>query len=396
MTNRRSALVAGSCFAILASVVAGCGSSGSASSSGQTRTVQIDGSTKAFNAMFMAYFPKVVSVHPGDTVVFQEHWTGEPHSVTMGTLVDKGLTAAANSDPNGPPPPAYASLPSMLPRGPGDAIQAAAAPCYLATGAPPSQPSQGCPKVAQPAFDGTWGYYSSGAIKPNKTWTVHLSKDIKPGTYQYYCNLHGAMMSGSIQVVSPSQRVPSQAAVTAAGNKERQAAVDKMMPTYQAVKAGRAPIKGNLAGVLSPDTQDVAVSEFVPNVIHAKVGQPVTWTLLGVHTVTVGGPATVPPALTWAPDGSVHLQASLFMPVGGPGEPQSSGSSGPPASNQIKVVAAVDGGSYNGTGERSSGIFTNSFPPALESYSLTFSKPGTYDIDCLFHPHMEAKVIVTP
>src|SRR4051794_600660 len=86
--------------------LAACG--GSSSSSGGTRTVQVDGTTDKFNAAFIRYFPQVVTVHPGDTVDFHENWTGEPHTVTMGTLVETGLKAVKDAGPNaqnGPPPP---------------------------------------------------------------------------------------------------------------------------------------------------------------------------------------------------------------------------------------------------------------------------------------------------
>ena len=46
------------------------------------------GATKAHNEEFLAYFPSVVRVHPGDTVVFQMVGNGEPHTVTLGTLAN--------------------------------------------------------------------------------------------------------------------------------------------------------------------------------------------------------------------------------------------------------------------------------------------------------------------
>src|SRR2546423_563544 len=100
-------VVACALLGLLALLLAsGCGSSTSSSKGPQTRTVQIDGSSSAFHAGFMGYFPKAVIVHAGDTGAFHENWSGEPHSVTMGTLAEKGLAAAARANPNRPPPPA--------------------------------------------------------------------------------------------------------------------------------------------------------------------------------------------------------------------------------------------------------------------------------------------------
>ncbi len=46
--------------------------------------VQVDGQAEGFNAAFLAYFPDNVTVHPGDTVVYESVFSGEPHSITFG------------------------------------------------------------------------------------------------------------------------------------------------------------------------------------------------------------------------------------------------------------------------------------------------------------------------
>src|SRR3954451_853562 len=154
--------------------VAACGSS-SKSSGAQTRKVQVDGTSDKFNAAFLQYFPKRVTVHPGDTVDFHENWTGEPHTVTMGTLVETGLKAVKDAGPNaqnGPPPPAFASLPTLFPEGPGAAHQNAAQPCFLASGSQPSDASKACSKDQQKQTDfaGTQTYYNSGFLPEGDTF----------------------------------------------------------------------------------------------------------------------------------------------------------------------------------------------------------------------------------
>lgn len=357
-----------------------------------TRTVQIDGKTDVFHGSFMAYFPKSVMAHPGDTIAFHDNDNGEPHSVTAGTLVEKGLAAADKAGPNAPPPPEFASLPVMLPIGPGDANQAASQPCYLLADTPPTDPAKACPQLKQPDFDGTQTYYSSGAIRPDTTWSMHLSPTIKPGTYRYYCDLHGTDMTGQIVVVAAAQPVPGQAQIDTQARTELQGLIDKLMPDYQAAKAGHAKIPGNLAGLINETVENAMISEFFPQTVQAKVGQPVTWTVLAGHTITVGGPDPAPPVLLYAPDGVVHLRPELVSPMGGPGAPPPPTNAPPPTGPQPTI--AINGGSYDGTGEHSSG-FIPSFPPQTFTYSLTFTKPGTYTVDCLIHPHMEAKVVVT-
>ena len=62
-----------------------------APSATQIRSVNVDNQSDKFNAGFLAYFPDDVTVRPGDTVEFKENFSGEPHSVTFGTLVESGL-----------------------------------------------------------------------------------------------------------------------------------------------------------------------------------------------------------------------------------------------------------------------------------------------------------------
>src|SRR5205814_4693192 len=120
-----------------------CGSS-SSSKAAETRTVQVDNKTDKFNGAFLAYYPNAVTVRPGDTVDFHSNWRGEPHTVTLGAMVEPILTAALKN-PNGPPPPGADKLPGVFPEGPGDIQQNGAQPCYLATGAPPPDPATSRP-----------------------------------------------------------------------------------------------------------------------------------------------------------------------------------------------------------------------------------------------------------
>ena len=43
----------------------------------QTRTISVDYTSDEFPSAFLTYFPSHVSVHPGDTVLFQQAWSGE-------------------------------------------------------------------------------------------------------------------------------------------------------------------------------------------------------------------------------------------------------------------------------------------------------------------------------
>jgi plastocyanin len=381
--------------AVLGMGAAACGSS--SSSGAQTRTVQVDGSTDKFNAAFLAYFPNQVTARPGDTVSFKENWTGEPHTVTMGTLVETGLKAAQAAGPNAQQtPPDFAKLPTLLPQGPGDFQQNAAQPCYLSTGAPPSDPNTPCAKAQQTptAFDGTQTYYNSGFLPEGDTFAVKLSPNIKPGEYHYYCNLHGPDMSGSIVVKDKNASIPAQSDVDKAATSQKDVLVNKILPAHNDAMAGKFPLPGvkNVAGYLSQDIPTVVINEFIPAEIQAKVGEKVTWTVLGPHTLSFGKAPIAPGKfVSKSPDGAWHLNLAAGAPVGFPPPPEPP--SGPPPAN-ASPVTPINGGTFDGTGFKSTGALLG-FGPPLPQPSLTFTKPGTYAYVCLIHPKMGGTVKVT-
>jgi plastocyanin len=213
------------CVAVAVVVgIALLGGFGSASRAAQTFTVNVDGHNPKANEAFIAYYPSTVRVHPGDTVVFHEVGNGEPHTVTLGTVTDKIVSAFDKLTPKqqqGAPPKSFIKLdatdPQLLPQGPGDAIQSAANPCYLASGSPPKKGA--CAKAAEPDFTGKESFYNSGWLDSNSKFTVHLSSSIAPGTYRFMCLLHREGMTGKVVVVPSSTSVASPSAQYAAGDR---------------------------------------------------------------------------------------------------------------------------------------------------------------------------------
>src|ERR1700736_2899653 len=117
-----------------------------AAAGSQTFTVNVDGANKAANESFLAYFPSVLRVHAGDTVVFHEVGNGEPHTVTLGALAAAAVAANEKLTPKqqqGAPPASLlrldAKVPFLFPQGPGDAIQSVANPCFLDSVVPSSK-----------------------------------------------------------------------------------------------------------------------------------------------------------------------------------------------------------------------------------------------------------------
>jgi len=395
-------------------------------SGGSGRQVLVDYNNPDFAAIALDYFPNTVTVHPGDIVHFRQAWNGEPHSVTMGTLVDDGLNTINPLLPqfqqNGPPSQeaqdafkkAFEHLPDML----GDnqsVIQPAAQPCYIDKGGvPPSDPKKPCPKRVQPDFNGTQAYYSSGYIpyagNNGNSFDVKLSKSIKPGTYHYYCSVHGPQMQGRIIVKSAGAAIPSQGAVDRAALSQANALTESVrkalkqvnaLPKFDLLKVVNdiskfqppptenqiAKLKdGYFAGFTTNDPNSVLANEFVPRTIHAKVGQKVTWAMIGEHTVSFNVPRYVP-VLTIKKDGTI-----AFNPVVNSG-------SGPKFPKDIPEGAGdtyiLDGGTWNGSGFHSSGLdMLQGDNSEVTGYSLTFSQPGTYQYACLIHPKMVGTVVV--
>jgi plastocyanin len=368
--------------------------------------VNVDGKPDAFAGSFLAYFPSQVQAHPGDTVEFTSVFTGEPHTVTLGKDVDDVFSVIAEACPGGladpacqeGPPAEYADqynaadakLPALLPDGPGDANQAAANPCFLATGDMPSD-GTACATADQPAFDGTQTVYNSGFLEDQAVFKVDLADDIAPGTYNYYCLLHREGMAGTITVVDKDTDVPSAADVTTEGDAALSDMVTKIQPEFD--KLASLTVDTAQAGAGSDAVQEASVNEFGPKEISIPVGGSVTWSIIGPHTISFNAPESARPIIKKGDDGAYHVneEAEKPAPEGAPGQPQPDENAPPPDENTPPVL--VDGGTWDGTGFQSSGIFV-SFPPPLFQYKLTFSTAGTYTYICLIHPDMEGTVTV--
>jgi plastocyanin len=380
---------------------------GNASRGAQTFTVDVDGHNPKVNEAFLAYYPSTVHVHAGDTIVFHEVGNGEPHTVTLGSLTNDVLAAFEKLKPKqlaGTPPKSFlrldAKVPQLLPQGPGDAIQSAANPCFVTSGAAPAKSA--CPKVAQPDFTGKETYYNSGWLESNAKFTVHLSSSIAPGTYRFMCLLHREGMTGKVVVVPSSTSVPSPSAQFAAGQKSLRVTQARLAPAAAALAHGKPPIPVKLpganpalAGSGTQSVQEAAITEFGPSKISIPVGGSVTWYFIGVHTITFNSDKSNDDIRSVAPDGTVHLNARALAPAGGPGEPQPKGGGGGGGSSNapptFKVVAST---SWNGVGFLNSGAFVNSNPPLIEGYKLTFTKAGTYKYICTVHDDMKGEVDV--
>ena len=395
---------------LLAAVLAvmGLGACGG-SSGGSSRTIQVDYHSDDFAGSFLGYYPREVTVTPGMTLKFHQTWTGEPHSVTFGSLIDKNIkgplldlldNVAAGKEPlPDQPPDSYdpkfwdERLPGLFAKENG-LSQAAAHPCFAKTEADLPLNQKECAKAdqKQPEFTGQYAYYSSGFIPfegaRGNTFEMKIADDAKEGTYFFYCNVHGIPMGGKV-TIKKNAKVESQASMNRRGLEESKRISTPLAKVYDKEKAGQSQYKLPLAGSGDETTNAVEgiINEFTPRTITTKVGEKVTWTFTGNHTISFNVPPYTP-LFVYNKKGDLTTNEGLDKPKGGwPGPPEGHSSfDGPPP-----PPIHLDAGEFDGSGGlKSSGTDFN----GGDTYSVTFTKAGTYPYACLIHPGMIGKVVV--
>ena len=320
----------------------------SAAGGPQSYTVVVDGPSTlgAENFVLGSFFPKTVSVRPGDTITFDNRSSNDVHTVTFGVKSDRS------------------DQPAIVTRD-GQENPAVFKPCYTADPVKPAMTS--CPPQAAgtPEFTGQ-GYWNSGVIMPtslpaeagSKQATVKLDPAVAPGPYTVTCLLH-PFMESTLQVAgSDAERgPPDQVASTA----DREIAQAKAAVAGLAAPTPQATANG-VTVVASWGDQAGAINRFAPETASVKVGQSVTWKSFS----------------SWMP----HT-VSFEPPFATPSEP-----------NALLPAGAKSGSRFTG-GVSHSGVFG---PPPyfpVETFSLTFTKAGSYPYLCLLHPGMAGAVQVT-
>jgi len=384
---------------VLGALVALPACSGSNSAGGATRTVLTDFNYDEFATSYLGFFPRVVTVHPGDTIDFKQAWTGEPHTVTMGTLAEpigKLIEPYANGSKPVPheEPPEFADAFKDFPPFFGDngsIMQSGAQPCYLETEKPPQADTPCTPtQQKQPPFNGRQTFYNSGFIpyegNNGNHFTVRLAADIKPADYFYFCLIHGPPMGGYVRVKPAGTAIPSAGTTAHDARKELDAATKSVLAGRRSAMAAKEPGVDVGTGATVDIAGGLPISfplEFYPATVHAKVGTKVTWSLGGDdHTVAFRVPKYGPQYLIDRA-GRVSLNAEAYDARGGPGYP----SNAPPRDG---APVNVDVGNYDGSHYLNSGK-----PAGAMYYSVTFTNPGTYRYACTIHPRMIGTVIVS-
>ncbi len=306
----------------------------------QKYSVELDAkSTPKDKFQFSAYYPGSLSASPGDSVKFRNRSTEAPHTVTLGVKADRSNQPPVITD---------------------DGLNRAVfGPCHTAD--EPSTKVTSCKEQQLPTFDGT-GFWNSGVLQPkpapksagDKSVMLKLAKGIEPGDYAFTCLLH-PLMNGTLTVLADDggrmkpADVRKEAKVAIAAAQESASNIEE--PKLDATDDGPTVAAGW-------GDKIVAVNRFGPVAVSVDAGDTVTWEAVSPyepHTVTFESPFSSPEE-----EGAIA-----------PGGPK-------------------PGGAYTG-GFASSGIFGK----ADGTYSLRFTKPGTYSYVCVLHPGQKGTVKVT-
>ncbi len=314
----------------------------------QTYHLMADGPSTlgAENYVYGAFFPKTIAARPGDTLVFENTSSNDIHTVTLGVKADRSDS----------PPLITKAVQANL---------AVFAPCFTTQPAAPDLLACPTKPAPPPEYTGA-GFWTSGQIlfpaaPPEagpKTATVKLAAGIPAGSYTITCLLHPFMQSTLNVVGSDAERL-SPAQVSAAADKELGA--DKAHAAGLVAPPPPAPATG--AGVTASwGDKTTTVDRFSPETVSIKVGQTVTWTDVSPympHTVSFNPPFK-------SPD-----EPNAFLPTG-----------------------AKSGSDFAGGVAHSGMIGPKPLLP-VDSFSLRFTKAGTYPYLCLLHPGMAGTVQVS-
>jgi len=204
----------------------------------------------------------------------------------------------------------------------------------------------------------------------------------KAGTYRYRCAVHSAMR-GVVRVLPALAPVPSAAAHKQRGVSELQRVIADAKQLNQSKPASNLEI---LVGAGHKAT-GAEITSFFPNQLAIKTGDTVSFRNADetdIHTVTFG-----PEALRTqiendfaAPRGTqVVLDPLGALPSEPPGSP----------------TPQYDGTNH-GDGYLNSGVLAPpGSPPTAgpQSFQVTFTKPGTYQFECVIHEHMDGTIVVS-
>ena len=389
--SRRRAAVAG---VLATTMCASCASLRSAHSVGvnDDRSVRISGivAQRHLAANYIRFAPRSLTLRPGDGIRFENWSKGEPHAIAFGTAVDEAVRAITALGPNPAPRqvlelpevkrlpkpfdlPAPGAVPTIDPR--------AGEPCVIPAGAALDR----CASSDTPELDGRRALVGSGLLDEGQVFRIRLARDIAPGEYAFVDLAHPEVAYGRLTVVAAGKDRP-----TPGDAADR--ADDELDVVGQALRgvtplATVASAEKGVAGVASQDGFDHLLT-FGTEPYRVPVGGTVSWRLFGMHSITFAPTEEAKRGLTVERDGNVLPNEAAWRPSAAPAI-----TTAPSAEDPLVTEQRIDGGAWDGSGMRNSGVL-RAYPPVRATYSLTFSAPGEYRFTCLLHDAMKGTVVV--
>jgi len=297
-----------------------------------------------------AFFPEEITVNTGDTVFFEIRGF---HTVTFPS---GGEVPKLFLQEDGPGTPAMGGTPAT---GGGRTVlnPAAAFPAGNAN------------------YDGT--AYANSGLPIDPTAPPYTLTFTTPGTYEYICLVHPAVMKARIVVQEQgAERPHDQAAYDQMASEQEAALIERGRALIEQAGNASSPAAGTGGTVHEVSAgvgeDQVQVLQFLPRELEIKVGDSVRWTnptATEPHTVTFLGGEPAP---------------EFVIPEPGAG--------GPPTLVFNPAMAFPAGEpTYAGTGYVNSGVLGRDLPefpaefPRSATFAVTFDAAGEYNYYCAFH-----------
>jgi plastocyanin len=294
-----------------------------------------------------SFFPNVIFLNQGDSVQFKNPYE-EFHTVTfLGGGKEPDLIIPAPNSPKSGPPKLIFNPQAAFP----------------------------VPPAPAPKFDSK-AYLNSGILNKGDAWTVSFGDQ---GVFNFLCLIHPGM-TGEVHVLAAGVHVPTQAQRDFEAQDQLTKALAKGEQASAAVVMGKTANSNGTSNWdvrTGPSAGQADVFRFLPSQINVGVGDTVNW------TSNTGVPHTV----SFLPSGA---DFSLILT-----EPQPNGPPNLVVNPQV-LFPNKPSQTYDGTGYYNSGFITAD--PQLATggttFSLTFTKPGTYQYLCQLHDDQGMRGVV--
>ena len=314
----------------------------------------------------LAFYPRVVTVHVGDTVTWQFNGF---HTVTFA----------------GPkrPYPFVVPFPAKQP----SANDAAGSPMWWAGAAPVLGVSplsilpQGSSTISSPAQVRSSGLLRVETATPKHPPAPYLLTFTRAGTYHFQCAVHTGMR-GVVRVLPPSASVPSVAA------QEQQGKLQflRTVADVKRLNNSKPAVKLRVLVGVGHNSTGAEIASMFPSRLVVNVGDTVTFRNddeTDIHTVTFG-----PPKYT------SQIEKNFIAPHGKQLilDPFGAYASDPPGGG----ITQYDGTNH-GNGYVNAGLLFPKGSPAKagpQAFKVTFTEAGVYHFECVIHQNMDGTIVV--